>query len=504
MNTKKLIKYLKNSEFDIQSARACLFMADLYYSSYADSKALGDVAINPIFCYLKTLDGETPFYQVIEKKILDKYMEKLYSEYLKNPRGFRKKMKRKTILAKKMDKIFKNYQKNKNNLSDSDLLGFFDKMIKISKEWCEYSGFGEDKGQMINIKIENFFVDKYKIKSNEAGEIIGIITHPEEMAVFSKERKSFLNIERYILKNNLKNNAGKLSKDKKLGEIVKRYINAYFWVKTDFYSKKEITCESLLSEIMGEMKNKTEADICKELKDIDNNLLRIKKEKRKLLIRLKLSREEIRCLKFAELLVAWQDSRKLEMMKQFFYLFTLIENISEKIGISHDQAAARTISELRKILSGERIVLKKPTQFLMFFRRNKNIRFFSGNIAEKMFKLALKYGDKEKTELKGFIASRGGGEKISGIVKIIGNPSKQKFKAGEILITSMTRVEFVPLMRKAKAIITNEGGIACHAAIVSRELGIPCIIGTKIATKILKNGDNVKMDMKTGIVKIIK
>ncbi len=68
----------------------------------------------------------------------------------------------------------------------------------------------------------------------------------------------------------------------------------------------------------------------------------------------------------------------------------------------------------------------------------------------------------------------------------------------------MTRVEFAPLMRKAKAIITNEGGVACHAAIVSRELGIPAIIGTKTGTKQLKNGDLVEMDLESGLIKIVK
>jgi pyruvate,water dikinase len=68
----------------------------------------------------------------------------------------------------------------------------------------------------------------------------------------------------------------------------------------------------------------------------------------------------------------------------------------------------------------------------------------------------------------------------------------------------MTRVEFVPLMKKAKAIITNEGGIACHAAIVSRELGLPCIIGTKNATRVLKDGDEIEMDLEKGVVKKIR
>jgi len=60
------------------------------------------------------------------------------------------------------------------------------------------------------------------------------------------------------------------------------------------------------------------------------------------------------------------------------------------------------------------------------------------------------------------------------------------------------------LMRRAKAVVTDEGGLTCHAAIVSRELGIPCIISTKNATKILKNGDQIEMDLSTGLIQIRK
>jgi pyruvate,water dikinase len=68
----------------------------------------------------------------------------------------------------------------------------------------------------------------------------------------------------------------------------------------------------------------------------------------------------------------------------------------------------------------------------------------------------------------------------------------------------MTRPEFVPLMKKAIAIVTDEGGITCHAAIVSRELKKPCIIGTKVATQVLKDGDMVEVDANSGIVRILK
>ena len=65
----------------------------------------------------------------------------------------------------------------------------------------------------------------------------------------------------------------------------------------------------------------------------------------------------------------------------------------------------------------------------------------------------------------------------------------------------MTTPEFVPLMQKAAAIITDQGGILSHAAIVSRELGKPCITGTENATSLLKDGDMVEVDADEGVVR---
>ena len=70
----------------------------------------------------------------------------------------------------------------------------------------------------------------------------------------------------------------------------------------------------------------------------------------------------------------------------------------------------------------------------------------------------------------------------------------------DILVTSMTRPEFVPIMKMAAGIVTDEGGLTCHAAIVSRELGIPCIVGTQIATRSLKDGDRVEVNANHGLI----
>ncbi|MCX6688228.1 MAG: phosphoenolpyruvate synthase, partial [Methanoregula sp.] len=73
-------------------------------------------------------------------------------------------------------------------------------------------------------------------------------------------------------------------------------------------------------------------------------------------------------------------------------------------------------------------------------------------------------------------------------------------KEGDILVTRMTNPDMVPAMRKVAAIITDEGGMTCHAAIVSRELGTPAIVGTKTATQVLKNGQLVTVDGERGLI----
>ncbi|MFA6391723.1 MAG: PEP-utilizing enzyme [Patescibacteria group bacterium] len=95
--------------------------------------------------------------------------------------------------------------------------------------------------------------------------------------------------------------------------------------------------------------------------------------------------------------------------------------------------------------------------------------------------------------------------KTTGKVRVILGPSDfRKFKIGEILVTDMTRPDFMPIIRHARAIITNEGGLTSHAAVISRELNIPCVLGTKVATRILKDGDFVEVDANRGIIKKLK
>ena len=104
----------------------------------------------------------------------------------------------------------------------------------------------------------------------------------------------------------------------------------------------------------------------------------------------------------------------------------------------------------------------------------------------------------KKIILKGLPSSPGLGAGRAHVIMTSDHVSE--FQNGEVLVTEMTTPDWVPTMKKAKAIVTDTGGMTCHAAIVSRELGIPCITGTKIGTHTIHTGEQVTVDAKMGFV----
>ncbi|MFH0701864.1 MAG: phosphoenolpyruvate synthase [Candidatus Woesearchaeota archaeon] len=115
-----------------------------------------------------------------------------------------------------------------------------------------------------------------------------------------------------------------------------------------------------------------------------------------------------------------------------------------------------------------------------------------------------KVDEKKKTELLGKVLLHGeiaSAGFYSGPVKIVHHPSELgKVQKGDVLVTTMTTPDMVPAMQRAGAIVTDEGGMTCHAAIVSREMGTPCVVGTEISTKSLKDGQIITVDASHGLV----
>jgi len=110
----------------------------------------------------------------------------------------------------------------------------------------------------------------------------------------------------------------------------------------------------------------------------------------------------------------------------------------------------------------------------------------------------VKMAEAGKIILRGLGAAPGIGK---GTVKVLAGPKEMgKVLKGDVLVTDMTTPDFVPAMKRASAIVTNSGGMTCHAAIVSREMGIPCIVGTKNGTTVLHDNQMITVDASRGIV----
>lgn len=127
---------------------------------------------------------------------------------------------------------------------------------------------------------------------------------------------------------------------------------------------------------------------------------------------------------------------------------------------------------------------------------------FFGVDAEKERSKILNLEEGAK-ELNGIGTSQGriiGNAKVCLSVK----DALNNIKEGNILVTGMTMPDFVPAMKRAAAIVTDEGGISCHAAIIARELNKPCVVGTKMATRLIKDGDLIEVNANHGVVKILK
>ncbi|MHB8084243.1 MAG: phosphoenolpyruvate synthase [Dehalococcoidia bacterium] len=116
-----------------------------------------------------------------------------------------------------------------------------------------------------------------------------------------------------------------------------------------------------------------------------------------------------------------------------------------------------------------------------------------------LIKTSEETAEEEGKELiRGLGAGPGRG---SGEVRVLASPIQDNgFESGDVLVAEMTTPDWVPLMKKASAIVTDGGGMTCHAAIVSREMGLPCVVGTRTATKVLKDKMLVTVDGTHGIV----
>lgn len=500
MILKKLLKIIKKHNWWSEEAPAAYFFI-----------------VYPLYCFIEQAKYFHPRYASIGIFIFQN--DFFYEE---SSRGEKYEIYKYIFEQTKKDK---NYLRKKKIFSDKGL-NFFEIGKKFEKEksrmsnkeiWQSYKEFMLDKYMewlrrgIVAVEGADIFTDEYlpNLIQKEIGKtniaklhniMINLVAQPC-LSFMEKERIVFLGAAIAFLKNNQK----ELSKNLNILE------KNYFWTRNTFANTKRLKAEDYLKEIKQETKTKNLKDFEKELFSLKTKISRLKKAKAAFCRKYKFSKDLKLHFRILEQMGAWIDYRKENMLSANHYIYLYCEEIAKRFKEDLWKIKYYLPDEIKGLLlAGKKMedgILKKRREFSVYVVERKNPKtwkakhtIFYGKDAKKIYNaIFLKPG---KGEIRGQIANAPV-KTLTGEVQIILDTYKQKFTPGRILVTSMTRPDFVPIMRRAKAIITDEGGITCHAAIVSRELGIPCIIGTKVATKILKTGDTIELDLKNGIVKKI-
>lgn len=273
--------------------------------------------------------------------------------------------------------------------------------------------------------------------------------------------------------------------------LIQNFLKDFGWIDNSYVRGKVLVEQDILEKV-------------KEVKHVTQDMKKTILKKERLIQQLRLNKNEFFVIRTIEFCTKWQDDRKKHIMQTIGRSEPVICELSKRLGISEDNLKYATPYEFnfahlsRKSFIGE---LKKRLPGSAYYTHGKEIDTYAGKDYVFLEKGLVQIESGNVTEVSGTIASSG---KVRGKVKICRSIHDiLKVKKGEILITFMTRPEFLPAMQKAAAFVTNEGGITSHAAIVAREMKKPCIIGTKIATQVFKDGDMVEVDANKGVVRKI-
>jgi len=407
--------------------------------------------------YIAMFDGKRQI-SYIPKKELHKFGWKVINELLEGKKDyydlFNQAYKE---IAKAIEFCVKAKKENNYNLNE------WYPIVQGALTWPEYIFFYFD------YTLDEFFK---KFKEENEKEYLAFESNVNPI------KKSFiLEAEEYLAK--------LIEKEKELNKVLQKFNEEYGWIQNNYSGPERIDASGLKRYIDELEKIRSEGEKKRPLK-LD--------KKYKLLAEV------------ASRAINFRDDKKKLMMLAVDLMDKWLDDVCRKNNWKKEEMLWLTVDEILELLKGKKEYLQRAKEY---HKKQKRIGLMTplgyDDLSQEFWDEVeeIQMPEEGIEEINGVCASNG---KTRGRVKVILNPSLdyRKFNQGDILVASMTRPEYVYLMKKASAIITDEGGITSHASIISRELGIPCVIGTRIATKVLKDGMEVEVDANKGIVRIIK
>ena len=360
----------------------------------------------------------------------------------------------------------------------------------------------ETSGELYTNHILKKLDDRIKKKQLDliADNVFAVLSTPVEKNQSAKEKEDFLRI------------ALELISEKELTETVikdklKQHAENYRWLPYGVGGPALSDLHFL--EAMQELLKKGRCYLEQELYKITTEPGELRRKKEELIAAIEPGAGLLQLCNLAEDTIYVKSFSKEAMFYSYYCVEPLFQEISSRLGINIRLLRIMLPWEIGPALNGKRVnkkELEERWKHSFHYIENGKSKIFCGDQAKRFVK-SLRYEPEEAVdsdirELKGNCARNG---YAKGIVKIINSPKDlPKMEDGNILVSYMTEPEIVVAMQKASAIVTDMGGITCHAAIVSRELGKPCVIGTRMATKIFRDGDVVEVDADNGVVRLIE
>ena len=349
------------------------------------------------------------------------------------------------------------------------------------------------------------------LKRNKADKYFNILTTSWRDTFNKNQEEAVLRVLSLITKNKKlvslfkKEGSAQLAaylkkREKKIWKIILAHTRRYAWVHYVYEGPAgdEIYFIDILKDYA-----KRGVDPAKELAKYKREKEDLRQKQIETIKELKLNDYERHIIEAARDFVFFKAYRRELQTWSYYHMEFLLKEIAKRLHL--------TLKQVRMMLPEEVVTALKTgkVNHNLLNERLKSVvygykpeRFcWVGKSAKDFTRREIKAEEKIKMvdKLSGEVASPG---KAKGEVAIINAPEDiKKMKAGNILVSFSTNPNLMPAIRQASAIVTDEGGLTCHAAIVSREMGIPCVVGTKIATQVLKDGDRVEVDANKGIVR---
>lgn len=364
-------------------------------------------------------------------------------------------------------------------MSDFRVLG--EKLIPVylqkkNQVWKDFHGYASTLGKHKNYQsFYKNYINFWKLAyiPEFISFYIDSLLQPEERITI--QEKSFT--EEY---EDLLWKSAKIAEKKGIEHVnIQHILQDYFWIRNSYYGIHRLTEEEVRTEVRKKIgKIKTQPLRIKDPSSLSKELLQVGKD-----------------------MVLMQDIRKKYMMQAAYYLHEHLKKIGEKYGFSMtlmEQTIPQEVLHINTLMPDlkEQLQIRQRSCTITYDSAN-GINVYSGQI---FFPKGIER--KAKFEVRGMVACGG---KAVGRAKIVRNIDQiYMVNHGDVIVSPMTSPDLMPAIRRCVGIVTDFGGITCHAAIVAREFNIPCIVGTSDATEKIHDDDLIEVDANSGVVRVLE